>query len=179
MFLFINSSSRHYSTCSCPIIINHSRAPGRLLLLTREKRCAVSCALAPPTVQVHKVELGEWDGDGSEGEAGRGEARVGGWSELLRLRPSCWKPSSFRSLHALTSTISLLQHIQKHTQAGKPPSPLRPTTALIRWEVNHVTRVDGCGTGRMQVFAQVSFVSVSLSAFISLQKSFAMKSSQL
>lgn len=141
----------------------------------------MSCALAPPTVQVHKVELGEWDGDGSEGAAGRGEARVGGWSELWRLCPGCWKPSSFRSLHALTSTISLLQHIRKHTHShtGKQTPPPRPTTSLIRWEVNHVTRVDGCGTGRTQVFAQVSFVSVSLSAFISLQRSFAMKSSQL
>lgn len=80
------------------------------------------------------------------------------------------------NIHHFASSTHSETHSLTHRQANPPP---RPTTSLIRWEVNHVTRVDGCGTGRTQVFAQVSFVSVSLSAFISLQRSFAMKSSQL
>lgn len=72
MFLFINSCSQRYSTCSCPIIINHSRAQADFRLLTGEKVHCVSCGLAPPTVQEHKVERGEWDRAGSPGGGGRG-----------------------------------------------------------------------------------------------------------
>lgn len=43
----------------------------------------MSCALAPPTVQVHKVELGEWDRAVSRGQLGEG----GGCSELWQFHP--------------------------------------------------------------------------------------------
>lgn len=54
--MFINSSSQHYSTCSCPIIINHCSTYSHSFSCSPQRRYTANCTL--PTVQVERNEWG-------------------------------------------------------------------------------------------------------------------------
>ena len=136
VLLFINSPSQHYSTCSCPIIINHSRAQADFAC-SPEGRCAVSCGLAPPTVQVHKVEQGDWDWAGIRGDerGGRGPCAVMEWVMAASPWPFGTLPlASSRYMHQ-HRCFSLPQHIRKHSHIRT--LPLHPWSEaggrLIMW----------------------------------------------
>lgn len=107
VFLFINSSSQHYSTCSCPIIINHSRTWAGFSCSPERRYTLRAVPLHLPTAQ---AERSEWD----SGWRRRGE----GWFSCSdggsydSFQTPC--VLSFRSLRAPTSSIWLLQHT--HTQ---------------------------------------------------------------
>lgn len=119
VFLFINSSSQHYSTCTCPIIINHSRTWAGSSC-SPEGRCTASHAPCTSNCWSRALVSGTELGVRATQEV---VVLAWWWSELWQLSET--PPSfPFMSLHSPTSSISRLHHTSRQTCAHKGALPV-------------------------------------------------------